>query len=75
MTVSQHAPEEYPETPNLLSLPNEVLAKIMSFLPEARDRVKLRYVSRKLLSISGTPSMWCEFVWPDCNLREEKSFV
>ena len=72
MTVSQHVPDEYPEIPNLLSVPNEVLVKIMSFLP-ARDKVKLRYVSRKLLSISETPSLWHEFVWPDCNFREEKS--
>ena len=30
------------KTPNLLSLPNEVLVKIISFLPGIRDRVKLR---------------------------------
>ena len=29
-----------------LGLPNEVLVKIISFLPETRDRVKLRYVSK-----------------------------
>ena len=73
MTVSQDVPDEYPEIPNLLSLPDEVLVKIMSFLPDSRDRVKLRYVSRRLLRISETPSLWAVFVWPDCNLREEKS--
>ena len=73
MTVSQDVPDEYPEIPNFLSLPDEVLVKIMSFLPDSRDRVKLRYVSRRLLRISETPSLWRVFVWPDCNLREEKS--
>ena len=52
------------KTPNLLSLPDEVLVKIISFLPGIRDRVKLRYVSRKLRSISTeSPSLWREFVW------------
>jgi len=37
-------PNEDSEVPNLLSLSNEVLVKIM-FLSEARDKVKLRYVS------------------------------
>ena len=57
--------------PNLLSLPNEVLVKIISFLPGIRDRVKLRCVSRKLRSISETPSLWREFVW-FVNPRAEK---
>ena len=39
------------------SLPNEVLVKIISFLPETRDRAKLRYVSQKLRKISETPSL------------------
>ena len=55
-----------------LSLPNEVLVKIIMFLPESRDRVKLRYVSRKLRSISETPSLWRDFVWTDYNLCEAK---
>ena len=50
-----------------LGLPNEVLVKIISFLPETRDRVKLRYVSKEIRSISETPSLWRDFVWPDCN--------
>jgi len=29
-------------------------------------------VSRRLRSISETPSLWREFVWTDCNHREEK---
>ena len=39
-----------------LSLPNEVLVKIMSLLPETHERVKFRYVSRRLQKISETPS-------------------
>ena len=59
-------------TPNLLSLPNEILVKIMSYLPDARDRVKFRYVSRRWRNISETPSLFCEFMWPDCNHHEER---
>ena len=76
--MTKREPDEIPkteletETLNLLSLPNEVLVNIMLCLPDSRDRVKLRYVSRKLRSISETPSLWREFVWPDCNPREEK---
>ena len=55
----------------LLSLPNEVLVKIISFL-DMRDRLKLRCVSQKLRSISETSLLWREFVWPDCNSREER---
>ena len=64
--------DEDSETPNLLALPNEVLVKIMAYLPDARDKVKFRYVSRRLRSISETPSLLYEFVWPDCNRREER---
>ena len=45
MTVSQDVPDEYIEIPNLLSLPDEMLVKIMSFLPDTRDRIKLRCVT------------------------------
>ena len=48
-----------------------MLVKIISFL-ETRDRVKLRYVSQKLRSISETPSLWRDFVWLDCNSCEER---
>ena len=71
MTTGQHNPDEDPETPNLLSLPTEVLVKIMLLLPETLDRIRLRYVSRRLWSISETPSVWRELVWPDCDRREE----
>ena len=40
-----------------LSLPDELLVKIMSLLPETHDRVKFRYVSRRLQKISETPSL------------------
>ena len=49
------------------SLPNEVLVKIMSLLPETHDRVKFRYVSRRLQKISETPSLWREVMWHDCS--------
>ena len=55
----------------LLSLPNEMLVKIMLFL-ETCDRVKLRCVSKKLQHISETPSFWRKFVWPDCISRQER---
>ena len=73
MTVTeQRCPDEDPETPNLLSLPTEVLVKIMLLLPaEMLDRMRLRYVSRRLRSISETPSMWRKLVWPNCDRREE----
>ena len=72
MTVNMRNATEDPVTQELLylDLPSEVLVKIISFLPETRDRVKLRYVSQKIRSISETPSLWRYFVWPDCNPRE-----
>ena len=48
----------------LLSLPTELLVHILSFLTSARDKVKLRYVSRRLRSVTDTPSLWREFMWP-----------
>ena len=65
-------PERDPEIPNILSLPTEVLVKIMSFLPETLDKINLRYVSRRLRSISETPLIWRVVVWSDCDRREEK---
>ena len=57
----------------LEELPNELLVYIFSFLPTSRDVVKLRYVSRKIRSISETPSLWNTFFWPWYDEREEKS--
>ena len=78
MAVSQsHPPDDktsYAEVPDYLSsLPNEVLVKIILLLPETQDRIKLRYVCRRLQKISETPSLWREVVWRDCNSCEEES--
>ena len=40
----------------------DLLVSIISLLP-AHDKVKLRYVSRRLRSVSETPSLWRELVW------------
>jgi len=48
---------------SLLDLPTELLVYIASFLPTTRDKATLRYVSRRLRSVSETPSLWSEFVW------------
>ena len=63
------------ESVNILSLPVEILVYIASFLPTARDKVKLRYVSRTLRVVSETPSLWSEFVWPLYDRREERSVM
>ena len=39
------------------SLPNELLVKIISLLPETHDRVKFQYISRRLQKISETPQV------------------
>ena len=57
---------------NVLSLPVEILVYIASFLTDVRDKVKLRYVSRRLRSISETPSLWRKFVWPYYDRLEER---
>jgi len=51
----------------------ELLVYILSFLGNIRDRVKLRYVSRRLQSISReTPSLWREFIWAHLDINEER---
>ena len=67
--ICKYASEE--KTLHLLSLPNEVLIKIMSFVQETRDRITLRYVCRRLQNLFLTPSVWREFTWTDCSCREE----
>ena len=57
---------------NISSLPVEILVYIVSFLTDIRDKVKLRYVSRRLRSISETPSLWRKFVWPYYDRLEER---
>ena len=63
------------ESVNILSLPVELLVYIILFLPTVRDIVKLRYVSRRLLVVTETPSLWSEFVWPLYDRREERSVM
>ena len=46
---------------------------IFSFLHISRDVVRLRYVSRKIRSISEVPSLWNKFLWPWYDQREERS--
>jgi len=60
---------------HFLSLPAELLVYIISLLPTIRDKVKLRYVSRRLRDVSETPSLWREFVWPLFDKREERSVM
>jgi len=57
---------------NFVALPAELLVYIISFLKNARDIVKLRYVSRRLRSVSETPSLWREFIWPHMDINEER---
>jgi len=60
---------------SILSLPVELLVIIVSFLPAARDKARLRYVSHKLRAVSETPSLWSDFVWPLYDRREERSVM
>ena len=48
----------------LLTLPTEILVYIMSFVTPVLERMKLRYVSRRLQSACETPSLWRTFLWP-----------
>jgi len=54
----------------LLDLPNELIAHIVSFLT-ARDKAQLQITSRRLRSVSETPSLWREFVWPYYHTGDE----
>ena len=56
---------------NILSLPTEILLHILQFLTEARDRAKVLDVSRRLRSITETPSLWREFKWSYYNYHEK----
>ena len=51
------------EIPSIFTIPIELLIYLITFLP-TRDRLKLRYVSRKLRSVCETPFLWRKFVWP-----------
>jgi len=56
----------------LLALPIELLVYMITFLTCARDMVKLRYVSRRMRSVSETPLLWRKFIWPHFDTREER---
>ena len=58
---------------HLEELPIELLVYIFSLLPTSRDIVRLRYVSRKIRSISETSTLWKNFLWPRYDSREERS--
>jgi len=53
------------------ALPTELLVNIFTHLSSARDKVNLRYVSRRIRSAIEVPSLWSEFVWPYYDNREE----
>ena len=46
----------------LSNLPTELLLELMSYLP-TRDKVTMRYVSRRFRDVSEIPSLWKEFLW------------
>ena len=55
----------------LLTFPTEILVYIISFVTPLRERIKLRYVSRRLQSACEAPSLWREFVWPHYHTGDE----
>ena len=55
----------------LLALPTKLLVYIISLVTSLRERVKLRYVSRRLQCACETPSLWREFVWPYYHTEDE----
>ena len=61
---------EYNVVPDFMMnrLPTEMLLKIMSYLP-TRDKITMRYVSRRLRHVSQTPLLWKELVWHDYEPR------
>ncbi|XP_065898806.1 uncharacterized protein [Dysidea avara] len=54
------------------ALPTELLVHIFTFLL-SRDKVNLRYVSRRIRYATETASLWSEFVWPYYDRRGENS--
>ena len=56
----------------LVQLPIELLVYIFTLLPTSRDLVRLRYVSRKIRSISETSTLWQNFLWPWYDSCEER---
>ena len=62
--------EETSQSTNLLTLPVELLVYIMSLLV-IQDRIRIRYVSRRLRCVSQVAALWSEFVWPYFESRHE----
>ena len=54
------------------ALPAELLVFVFSLLPTTRDKARLRYVSRRIRTVSETPSIWTEFQWPHYDTREQR---
>jgi len=54
---------EHHQDCTLLALPTEILVHIISYVTILRERINLRYVSRRLQSACETPSLWREFEW------------
>lgn len=75
-TLSKKSSEDFLRNCTILNLPVELLIYIVSFLPSVDDRMKLRYVSRKLRSIvSETQSLWHDFELPLYDCRQERSVM
>ena len=51
----------------------EMIVYIFSLLPMSRDIVRLRYVSRKMRSISEASSLWRNFMWHWYDRLEKRS--
>ena len=57
---------------SLLSLPTELLVKVLSYLP-TRDKIMVQYVSRRFQDVSEIPLLWKEFNWADYEPRHQCS--
>ena len=55
----------------LANLPNELLVKILSYLP-ILDKIKIRQVSQRFRSVGEIPVLYKEFIWPDYDSRYSK---
>ena len=51
-----------------VNLPTELLVKILSYLP-MRDKIRIRYVSRRFQDVIEMPLLWKDFLWPDYEPR------
>ena len=72
MDVEPRASDERNTNSCLAALPSELLVYIFFLLPTSREKARLRYVSRRMQSVSETPSLWTEFDWPHYDTREER---